>query len=565
MPPLAINSPGAVRPSWAGPGLATALVFALSFLVLALSMAPEINPVDEGLILTGSMSVAAGNIPHRDFYALYGPGQFYVVAGLFDLFGQAVLVERLYDLVVKALLVSLVYLVSLQLMRTVYAALASAFCVLWIADAGNFPAYSVWPSLVLILASIWIALPLFRGTYSVTRLVLVGLCVGCVALFRYDMGMLALVVFSTEFALFGLLERQPFDSRARRLGALLAPFWGAAGLVLIVLATVYVRYGIAQDFKFQVVTYPSAYYVEMRGLPFPTISRHKLQEIIIYFPIVVLVGVLLLIASKFKQFNLRQDQHQEMWIAILIATFVAGLYFKGVVRVSIIHMMSSIIPSFILLGFALDRLMSRQRLFAYGGLAVPVVIAVVFAVVPSISAVRRVEVVVRDNLKAAIEVARSPISNSKGTHDERCDPEKSLTRARCFVLPDAELAAIRYVAAHSEPDQPILVANGINDKTFANNMAFYFLAGRQPATKWAEFDPGLQNSEPIQGDMVGELKRHQPPLVILDTEWDDFNEPNGSAKHSGVSMLDDYIHLQYQEVTRFDSYIVLQRKPVRDD
>jgi hypothetical protein len=553
MPPLAINSPGAVRPSWAGPALATALVFALSFLVLALSMAPEINPVDEGLILTGSMSVAAGNIPHRDFYALYGPGQFYVVAGLFDLFGQAMLVERLYDLVVKALLVSLVYLVSLQLMRTVYAALASAFCVLWIADAGNFPAYSVWPSLLLVLASIWIALPLFRGAYSVTRLVLVGLCVGGIALFRYDVGMLALVVFSTEFALFGLLERQPFDSHARRLGALLAPFWGAAGLVLIVLATVYVRYGIAQDFKFQVVTYPSAYYVEMRGLPFPMISRHKLHEMIIYFPIVVLVGVLLLIASKFKQLNLRQGRHQEMWIPILIATFAAGLYFKGVVRVSVIHMMSSIIPSFILLGLVVDRLMSRQRPFAHGLLAVPVVIAVVFAVVPSISAVRRVEVMVRDNLKAAIEV------------DRRCDPEQGLARARCFVLPDPELAAIRYVAAHSEPDQPILVANGINDKTSANNMAFYFLAGRQPATKWAEFDPGLQNSEPIQADMVRELERHQPPLVILDTEWDDFNEPNGSAKHSGVSMLDDYIHRHYQEVKRFDPYIVLQRRPVRDD
>jgi hypothetical protein len=565
MPLLAINSPGVVRPSWAVTALATTLVFALSFLVLALSMAPEVNPIDEGLVLTGSMSVAAGDIPHRDFYALYGPGQFYVVAGLFDLFGQAVLVERLYDLVVKALLVSFVYLVSLHLMRTMYAALASAFCVLWIADAGNFPAYPIWPCLLLILASIWIALPLFDGAYSVTRLVLIGLCVGAVALFRYDMGILALAVYSAAFALFGLLERQPLGSRARRLGALLAPFWGAAGLVLIVSASVYVTYGIVQDFKFQVITYPSAYYMEMRGLPFPMISRHNLREIIIYFPIVILVGLLILNVAKFRQFNLYQGRRQEIWIAILIASFAAGLYFKGVVRVSVIHMMSSIIPSFILLGWVVDRLMSRQRLFAHGALAVPVVNAVIFAVVPSISAVRGVGRMVRDNLKEAIEAQRSPISNSKETHDERCDPEKGLARARCFVLPDPELAAIRYVVAHSEPDQPILVANGINDKTFANNMAFYFLAGRQPATKWAEFDPGLQNSEPIQADMVGELGRHQPPLVILDTEWDDFNEPNGSVKHSGVSMLDDYIHRQYQEVTRFDPYIVLQRRPVRGD
>jgi hypothetical protein len=553
MPLLAINSPGVVRPSWAVTALATTLVFALSFLVLALSMAPEVNPIDEGLVLTGSMSVAAGDIPHRDFYALYGPGQFYVVAGLFHLFGQAVLVERLYDLVVKALLVSFVYLVSLHLMRTMYAALTSAFCVLWIADAGNFPAYPIWPCLLLILASIWIALPLFDGAYSVTRLVLIGLCVGAVALFRYDMGILALAVYSAEFALFGLLEREPFGSRPRRLGALLAPFWGAAGLVLIVLASVYVRYGIAQDFKFQIITYPSSHYVAMRELPFPMITRHTLHGMIIYFSIVVIVSVLLLIVSQFKQLNLRQGRHQESWIAILIAAFAAGLYFKGVVRVSVIHMMSSIIPSFILLGLVVDRLMLRQRPFANGLLAVPVVIAAIFAVVPSISAVRGVEVRVRDNLRAGIEV------------DRRCDPEQGLTRARCFVLPDPELATIRYVVAHSKPDEPILVATGMNDKTFANNMALYFLAGRKPATKWAEFDPGLQNSEPIQAEMVGELEKNQPPLVVLDTEWDDLKEPNGSAKHSGVSVLDDYIHQHYQEVTKFDPYIVLQRRPVRDD
>jgi hypothetical protein len=544
---LAVNGPGLARPSWAGTGLAAALVFALSFLMLALSMPPEISSIDEGLVLTGSMSVAAGEIPHRDFYALYGPGQFYVVAGLFHLFGQAVLVERLYDLLIKALLVSFVYVVSLHLMRTTNAVLVSVLCVLWIADAGNYPAYSIWPCLFLILVSIWIMLPLLVGSYSVTRLILIGLCVGATGLFRYDMGVLALAVYSAIFALFGLLEREPFSSRPRRLGALLAPFWGAAGLVSIVLASVYVKYGIAQDFKFQVITYPSSYYLEMRGLPFPMITRHTLHEMIIYFPIVVLVSVIVLIAAKFKQLNLLQGRHQEIWIAILIAAFTAGLYFKGVVRVSVIHMMSSIIPSFILLGLVVDRLMARQRPFAHGLLAVPVVIAAMFAVIPSISAVRRVEPVVRDNLKAAIEV------------DRRCDPERGLTRARCFVLPDPELAAIRYVATHSEPDQRILVANGINDKTFANNMAFYFLAGRQPATKWAEFDPGLQNSEPIQADIVGDLEKHQPPLVILDTEWDDLNEPNGSAKHSGVTMLDDYIRQHYRQVAKFEPYIIMQR------
>ena len=86
-----------------------AIVFAVSFIALALSTTPKLIPYDEGLILTGAMRVAAGAVPHRDFYANYGPGQFYAVAGLFDLFGQSALVERMYDAVVKAGIVCCVY------------------------------------------------------------------------------------------------------------------------------------------------------------------------------------------------------------------------------------------------------------------------------------------------------------------------------------------------------------------------------------------------------------------------------------------------------------------------
>src|SRR5258708_1768620 len=53
-------------------------VFAFLFVFAAINRAGSIY--DEGLILTGAMRVANGEIPHRDFYANYGPAQFYVVA-----------------------------------------------------------------------------------------------------------------------------------------------------------------------------------------------------------------------------------------------------------------------------------------------------------------------------------------------------------------------------------------------------------------------------------------------------------------------------------------------------
>jgi hypothetical protein len=80
MSSIAINSPAVARRSLYRPAVTTALVFVVSFLVVALVMSLEIGAFDEGIILTGAMRVAAGEVPHRDFYANYGPGQFYVLA-----------------------------------------------------------------------------------------------------------------------------------------------------------------------------------------------------------------------------------------------------------------------------------------------------------------------------------------------------------------------------------------------------------------------------------------------------------------------------------------------------
>jgi hypothetical protein len=49
------------------------------------------------------MRVADGEIPHRDFYADYGPAQFYVLAGLFKLFAPSILGECLWDTLVRVL------------------------------------------------------------------------------------------------------------------------------------------------------------------------------------------------------------------------------------------------------------------------------------------------------------------------------------------------------------------------------------------------------------------------------------------------------------------------------
>ena len=234
----------------------------------------------------------------------------------------------------------------------------------------------------------------------------------------------------------------------------------------------------------------------------------------------------------------------EACFSSMIAVLTAGLYFKGIVRVSVPHMISSVVPALIVLGFLVDQLRSRQTSFARVALAVPVVLALIVTLVPSIYAAHN-----------AAKVARNWIAVA----GDRCNSQNGLSRSLCFSMSAPRYQTVRYVIDNTTPDQQILVANGNDDRSPENDNSLYFLTGRVPATKWAQFDPGLQSSEATQAQMIREVENNKPPLVILDTEFENWNEPNASSRHSGVTMLDDYIHQHYKETARFDPYIILKR------
>ena len=50
--------------------------------------------------------------------------------------------------------------------------------------------------------------------------------------------------------------------------------------------------------------------------------------------------------------------------------------------------------------------------------------------------------------------------------------------------------------------------------------------------------------------MIGELRDGKVPWVVRDASFDDAREPNGSARSSGVVLLDDYVDAHYRPVGR---------------
>ncbi|MBE3145286.1 MAG: hypothetical protein IMZ61_15415, partial [Planctomycetes bacterium] len=67
------------------------LFFTLIFLILLIKIKTFFNYYDEGFAMFGSTRVLNGDVPYKDFWAIYPPGQFYILAGIIKIFGSNLL------------------------------------------------------------------------------------------------------------------------------------------------------------------------------------------------------------------------------------------------------------------------------------------------------------------------------------------------------------------------------------------------------------------------------------------------------------------------------------------
>ncbi len=94
--------------------------------------------------------VAQGEVLHRDFYANYGPAQFYILAGLFKVFGFSILVDRVWDTIVRAMIVTVAFLIVQRGGARREGFAAAGLVLVWLCFLGYY-AYPVFPALLFAL------------------------------------------------------------------------------------------------------------------------------------------------------------------------------------------------------------------------------------------------------------------------------------------------------------------------------------------------------------------------------------------------------------------------------
>jgi hypothetical protein len=486
---------------------------------------------DEGLILTGAMRVANGEMPHRDFYAIYGPAQFYVLALLFKLFGPWAMAERLWDFAIKAAIATLSFAAVRSCCRPAAAFATYIACLIWLAAAGS-PGYPLFPALLFSLAAT-LLVALSEGNDSQLKLIIMaGGCVGLAALFRYDVG--GLVGAALMAVLIVAARRDDGFWRAR-----VGPLWlfaAGAAAVFGPVALSYLLAGGPIGAFIHDVFYVPTYFFRTRSLPFPSLDRlwNDPVESIVYLPPVIAA-----VAAS------RRNAGSLGWIICTFTALCIALYLKGWVRMSPLHTSGATIVALILLPLLWTHAKGAPLRRAF------VVACAALVAVPTFFA-----------LKAAVKTAEGNLAFVAGflmRGAAACDPMQ-LRPVACLQIGEARAAAFRYVVEHVRKDERLFAGTTRHDKIFVNDNLIYFATQRLPATHWYHYDPGLQTRANIQNEMAAELERQAVRHIVLSSEWDNVMEPNASALSSGVTILDDYIRLHYEKVEQYGPISVLARR-----
>lgn len=540
-----------------------AFVFIAFFVLLFLGMDRGFDYYDEGLILVGAMRVGAGQVPHRDFYANYGPGQFYTLAWLFDLFGSSVFVERIYDLISRSAIVTVAYGITGSYCKQWLAVCTAIVCGFWLFSAG-LPtiAYPIIPIIPIALVGSVSLLPVFQGNLSKWRALLAGGMTGLVALFRYDVG------FALAIAQLSFIIVAPF---LRKRGSLPRP--GSTGLTLLFYslgasalflppALLYLSVAPIHPFVHDIFIYPAKYYARARRVPFPGVRWRSLENLAVYLPVVVSILCGVVIARDRGRYRSgRPDGGGERQAPIgflaLFELLVVVFYFKGIVRISVGQMLLSLVPTVITLAVLYDYT-SRKGGALHRVVQWTMALSIFTA---TWSALKEVRVLYLSHESVLQEVLSPPGPASLRSATDWCSVPNPLHTGLCFLVDPTHANVISYLSAHTKRSEAIFIGLSRHDRIVSNDLLTYFASDRLPATRWSHFDPDLQTRANIQTEMIQELDRQAVRYIVLESQFDSQVQPwNDSSKSSGVTLLDDYIRENYVQVEEWGALSIWLRR-----
>jgi hypothetical protein len=126
---------------------------------------------------------------------------------------------------------------------------------------------------------------------------------------------------------------------------------------------------------------------------------------------------------------------------------------------------------------------------------------------------------------------------------------------------------VSFIREHVPESEPIYVGLVRHDAIIISNQTFYYFADRRVASRYNELHPGVADRDDAQREIIADLNRLNVRCIVL---WA-FGWPKSVMDEElahrrryipevGATTLDEFIRREYQEVGRYGEYILLWRK-----
>ena len=482
--------------------LMTAALFSV---VLAVYSLTWFQGLGVSISTIGAERVLRGELPYRDFWTMYAPGHYYLLALLFHLFGTHVLVETVAASVVCAAAGMVCYRIARDLAGSRLAGVAcvgifvaATFNTGYFKSLGSYP-----PAIFLVLCALYFIVVHYKNA-KLGSLLAAGVATGAAVAFKHDVGGYTAIAIASGLMGHHFAISAVTDNRARSLLSKLTVYGGGfAGVVLPIYSFFAVVAGKdlwqdlvifpLTDFRFaRPEYYPGLFEFNIRGESFFKALSELFTYVTFAMPFSLFVCGLIAIGLSLKRRNL-----VDLALGVTFSTAYLLHYSAAHVQINT-HIISMSIYG-ALLGVIFFDLLEREF-----GFRQPVLSKVVSLVLVS---------------GWFVSLAAGPANQAWADWKRTTTDLKFEKVSGLQVVP--ELASnysdlLAFVDAQVAPDDNLYVGLHRHDVVVVGaNAADYFILDRPIGTRYHELHPAVVDTADIQREIIRDLKEKNVSLIIL--------------------------------------------------
>lgn len=482
-------------------------LFAFSMLYFFPILHQHLGVFDEGVILVGADRILKGEMPFTDFFSVYPPGQYCLLAILFKIFGSTLLVERIYDCLVKSGIAIFSYLITKKVTSNEKTALVSwVLTLVWLGHR-SLAVYPVYPSLLFIAMATYVYLH-FLENNNAKILIVCSILLMVSALFRHDLA--GYTAFTVLFSL--LIQRRITRGNFSPIKYYCTTFIAFALPVILFI----IIYSDPKEVIDQLLLTPIVMMSKFRWMPYPDLSMTTLA--FYAFPLILMFGCFV---SMFQLLCMKNTKYQ----VIFLFSFIGILFLnqaKG--RSDIYHLLPLAYSAVVLLPLIWGVIFTAfpERIKRFSQFVTLLVFGIVFI----------------DPIHSKVfSISSNYLSINK---------RNVLSSIEYQIVDEHLINTILFIQKNTEKTDSIYVGVNNHDHLLINHSIIYFLAQRRVPTRYHQFDPGIITTKSVQTEMIADLEIAKPKIAVLTPSAS--HEPNQSRFDTNVNVLDKYIQTKY----RFD-------------